>query len=129
MTDLFDEHERAVFEYFDGTSLRFGDPLAIYHRLVGLLDGDLSGAVKASRRQVPEGHPDGEPLPAEDGPAHATRMAAQSRLARAAHEAFEMADFDPKQNTGATVDHDLAALSRYLRWTEKNWRGGGGTGT
>lgn len=127
--DLFDQYERAVFSYFDGTAARYGDPLAIYHRLVGLLDGDLTGAVRAARRQAPDGHPEGQPLPPEEPLAHAARMVAQARLAKAAHEAFEMADFDPKANTGATVDHDLAALTRYLGWTEKNWQGGDRTGT
>ncbi len=126
---LFDEHERKVFSYYDGQEERMGDPLAVYAELVCQCDGDLDGAVKASRRQAPEGHPEGEALPPESPDAYLGRMQAQKRLLAGVRVALAMVPFDGKTGKGATDQHVLAAMNRFFGWTEKNWPGGDRTGT
>lgn len=126
---MFADHERQVFAYFDGAREVMGDPLAIYRQLVTRLDGDLEGAITAARRKVPEGHPEEQPLPPELPADRVARLAGQGRLIEAVRAGMALVPYDVETGGGATDAHALAALARFLGWTEKNWQRDGPTST
>jgi hypothetical protein len=91
----------AIFPYHDGERDRFGDPIAIYRKLVQSLGGDLQGWL--DRRWA-----DNE---------QAAAMA-WDKVLDAVRGAFEMKPFAP-DGSGATDQHCDDTIHAYLEWLEK----------
>lgn len=95
------EQERRVFRYHDGTGEVYGDPLAIWGRLLDALDGDLATPMGQAR------HPEAE-----------VAIPALARIAEAVRAAFSMAPFDPQTGAGATVEDCYQVLKAWNAWMQ-----------
>lgn len=111
---MFPENERLIFEYHDGTSTKFGDPLLIEERLFGhLADAELGNL----ERDL-------------DGDDQRLYFAALGKLLPAARVAFRLADFDEDTGAGLPGEAVLSLLARYFAWrNEKKGSTGDGPST
>jgi hypothetical protein len=96
---IFDDKERRVFQYHNGTAVVFGDPWLIYRRLLAAFDGDLKPALDQLHSKEP-----GVWVPAVE------------RLVPVVRDIFGMVPFDSATGAGATDDECVQALHAFLGW-------------
>lgn len=100
---MFDQADRDIYRYHDGSRERFGDPLAIEERLFrGLEDHDA----EALDNQLESKEP-------------AIVYGALAKLLPAARSAFRLAEFDEDTGAGLTREEVLAVLSGFLAWRDE----------
>lgn len=91
----WNEEERKIFRYFDGSEHVYGDPTRIRRRLAEALGRDVNSVLA-------EVH---------DRPEQAPRL--RGELCEAIRYAFEMVAYDRQTGTGATEEHCEQALWAY----------------
>lgn len=99
MEQIFAEHQRKVFAYCNGTSQVYGDPLAIFRKIVAAFDGDPNPT-----------------LTAMVSPEVALWAAATERMLPIVREVFQMVPFDPATGLGASDSMVLDALVAWQGW-------------
>jgi len=109
------------FPYNDGNRQVFGDPVRILRGLTVYLGGDPKPVLRASRAADPE-RAEGEP--ANDFQARADMAAvekavAQTRLADAARQAFNLAPRDDSSPEGYLDDDCLDLVDAFVDWLAK----------
>jgi hypothetical protein len=128
--DLFTDSEKLIFRYTIGRGADrvrqyvFGDPLAIWNRLVKATDGQADEAIHAIYPVIDMDPLTGKELPETAGQA-SRRAEAEERLLAAVHEAFGMLPFDPATGTGAVSQDCWSAFNSYLRWVAGELSGDG----
>jgi hypothetical protein len=105
--DIYTPKERAIFRYYNGAQIVYGDPLHMDLRLREALGGNA--------KQVYEDYNDDEHPE--------VNIPATLKLIEATRAAFEMLPFDPLTGQGARDEHCLKALWDLWEWTEKNGSG------
>jgi hypothetical protein len=108
MIDFRDKDKRIYGPYFDGVSLRLGDPLKIYRSLLLLLDGDINKVLTEAVAKYPN----------TDRPDLPTQAAARTQICTAAVTAFELKPFDPGDGTGVTQAEAEGVFDTFLEWLE-----------
>jgi len=112
--------EREIFQYFNGKTNVWGDPVVVYERLAACLEGDINAAIAATNQGLagerPASMTDEEfaQLLAQETATQPLREAASTRLREAVRNAFAMAPWNPQaenpEDVGATAKHCREAL-------------------
>ena len=100
---MWSEAERQIFgPYHDGRAQVYGDPLAIWRRLVHGLDGDVNRWLTHARSEEPE-----------------IRYQATERILVATVEAFDLAPFDRATGQGVLERDAMAILNTFFDWIDQ----------
>lgn len=106
---MFSKESRKIFRYHDGTSERFGDPLAIRRRYWRAIQGENETELFQQA---------GGPLDIADE--------ALSRLLPIIRMTFEVEPLDPNTGLGLTEDETLELLKSFFDWEADLGEGFGG---
>lgn len=103
MEQIFSERQRKVFPYFNGVAQVWGDPVAIYRRILAACEGDVNLLLSRVSSEIR----DQQPL------LWAESMA---RLMEVVRGVLGMIPFDPSTGEGATDQDCLNALEAWRTW-------------
>ncbi len=130
---LFTPQQRGIFDYSDGVSRKWADPMTI-NRKIRQVDPDIDGSIREYNRlffdehgkplyQMTDGKITGPLLKPETEPnAAVVKLAAdaEERIIRAARHAFGMPSINPETGAGVPDQVVLAAMWRFIEFQEKN---------
>lgn len=109
--------ERNIFKYFDGTSDRFGDPIALHRALVLALrpqGGDISEVCKMANSH--ENNDAGKMVRVRPDLQAAEY---QGYILAAAREAFSLGNFNPMTGEGVMDETVYQVLDAFFEWEDK----------
>jgi hypothetical protein len=96
---LYDDGERAIFEYAVNGQRLFADPMAVHRRLTLALGGNPNAVLEQSEAGLFE---EDNPAAADEPQNRLARAAAEERLWPAVRSALGLPAFDPKTGQGVT---------------------------
>ena len=99
---MFDESQRNIFKFYDGTRERRADPIAV--------DWAFELALEAEDREALRNQADGEDAPAA--------IRASETMLKAIRKAFGVTEFNDADQTGLTIGETFELFTRYRDWCD-----------
>ncbi len=120
----FDDKQRRIFQYHNGTAEVWGDPGYLWRELTIALKGEVALVVKDINAALPPPTwPEGKPF---EPPAGSDMVAAlaSKKFEEAIRQAFGMTTFDATEGSGADVQRCLDAYDALIRFQDKKKESG-----